>query len=142
MIKKKQCYIKPGKQDICIVKIFLPGPKVSASYRFHCTHKYIYIYIQLPKAKFETFTALSRTLIRPYHQYSILLIRVLCVSVSREISRTEHRIAVHLSPAQTAFSGEFHKLLDEFLTRTQSGERTVCLSPQFQRATSETTSTT
>ena len=62
-----------------------------------------------------------------------------CLSVSSEISRTEPRIAVHLSPGQRASPGELHNPLDEFLTRTQSSERAVCLFLRFQRTTFETT---
>ena len=62
-----------------------------------------------------------------------------CVSVSCEISRTEPRITAHLSPAQRASPGELHKPLDEFLTRTQSGECAICLSLWFERTTFKTT---
>ena len=64
-----------------------------------------------------------------------------CLSVSREISQMEHCIAAHLSPAQRASPGELHKLLGEFLTRTQSGECTICLSLHFQGTSYETAPT-
>ena len=55
---------------------------------------------------------------------SIILIRILCVSVcvcvSRKISGLGHHTTMFLFPAERALSGELHKLLDKFLTQMQN----------------------
>ena len=51
--------------------------------------------------------------------------------VPHEIPRTEHRIAVLLSPASRALPGQLPKLLDKFLTGTRRGECVICFSLWF-----------
>ena len=55
----------------------------------------------------------------------------LCVCVFYEILWTERCIATPLPPVKRALPGELHKLLDDFLTWTQSGECAICLSSWF-----------
>ena len=69
-----------------------------------------------------------------YLLYMCVLILVLCLFVclsvclseADEISGTKHCMAALLSSAKRASSVGLHKPLFESLTRTQSGERSVC----------------
>ena len=70
-----------------------------------------------------------------------MLICIGCVSC--EISKIGYRIAVDLLSAWRTSCGDLHKLLDKLhvLTRTQSGEYTICLSLRFQYKMFQITST-
>ena len=72
------------------------------------------------------------------HDKIHIIINILCLPLCSKISRMEGHIVAFLSPVSRASPGKQHKLLVEFLTRTQGGEHSVCLSGQSQHATHET----